>query len=378
MPASARPMGVYFALSLCVLASLVMGLAWLDAGNERIRSARLNRDFTSEIAALKNALAAGQYENDTYRAATENKIRALEQRIADLNGMNDKVKAELDKKSLNGGFEIPDGVIRWIDHGGKKVWIGLGEVDGLRTRTTFNVYKKAPSRFGRESAPIAVSVENIKGTIEVTRVLEAHLSEARIITEDIRSPMAMGDPIFSLSWRPGRGEAFSIIGIMDLDGDGTDDRDLLKEAVATASGVIDNDVDGQGELFVNGKNSEDGKPRITERTKFVVIGKIPEVADSVDPDEIQTILKINRLRKDLEDSARVHGVRIISLSDFLKYVGYKSQRRVFVPSGESPYKLKSGPTSSGKTGGAYSGDKSRQPKNTRRAGAGGKVFSTGN
>lgn len=375
MPASAKPMSVHFALSLCVLASLVMGLAWLDAGNERNRAARLNRELTSEIAALKNALAAEQHENDEYRAAIENKIRALEQRIADLNGINDKVKAELDEKALNGGFEVPDGIIRWVDRTGSKVWIDLGQADGLKARTTFNVYKKIPSRFGREKAPIAVSGEEIKGTIEVTRVLEAHLSEARILTEDIRNRIAKGDPVFSLNWRPARGEVFSFIGIMDLDGDGTDDRDVLKEAVATAGGAIDNDVDGNGELFVNGKRSDDGIPYITERTKFVVMGRMPEIGDMADINEAAAVAKISLLRKSLEIAARQRGVRIVSLSDFLKYLGYKSQRRVSLPGGESSYKLKSGSTSSGSTRGAYSGDKSRQPKKASRAGVAGMVFS---
>jgi hypothetical protein len=378
MPASARPMGVHFALSLCVLACLICGLAWLDAGNERNRVTGLNRELTSEIAALKNALAAERHENDDYRAATENKIRALEQRLANLIGANDKIKAELDENSLNGGFEIPDGIIRWIDRLGKKVWINLGEADGLKPRTTFNVYKKTSRGIGRGAEKRAVGREDIKGTIEVTRILEPNLSEARILTEDLYSPIAAGDPIYSPLWNPGRGEAFSIIGIMDLNGDDKDDRDLLKEAVATAGAVIDNEVDEKGELFINGKKPEEYKPRITEKTKFLVIGKIPEVADTADPEEIQTILKINGIRKDMEDAARERGVRIVSLSDFLSYIGYKSQRRLSVPGGESPYKLKSGSTSGGRTRGAYSGDKSRKPKSTYRTGAGGKVFSSGN
>jgi hypothetical protein len=61
-------------------------------------------------------------------------------------------------------------------------------------------------------------------------------------------------------------------------------------------------------------------------------------------------------------------VPIRSLSDFLNYIGYKQQRRLFVPGSDVPYNLKSGSRStgvsdspaarqsSGQTSGAYSGN----------------------
>jgi hypothetical protein len=233
-----------------------------------------------------------------------------------------------------------------------------------------------------------VGGEDIKGSIEVTRVLEANLSEARILHEDLYSPMAKGDPIYSPLWSPGRGEAFSIVGTIDLDGDGKDDRDLFREAVTTAGATIDNDIRPDGKLLVNDKTPDPYKPQISEKTKFVVIGKIREVSDTADPDEIATILKINALKKDLVEAANERGVRVVSLSDFLSYIGYKPQRRLFVPGSDVPYNLKSGSgsakvddspaarqRSTGSTSGAYSSDKALKPKNTSNMS--GKVFRGG-
>src|SRR5207302_5032226 len=125
-----------------------------------------------------------------------------------------------------------------------------------------------------------------------------------------------------------------------------------------------------GKLLVDGRTPDPYKPQISEKTKFVVIGKIPEVTDTADPDEIATIIKINGLKKDLVEAANERGVRVVSLSDFLSYIGYKPQRRLFVPGGDVPYNLKSGSASpavgeslggsrksSGATSGAYSSDK---------------------
>jgi hypothetical protein len=232
--------------------------------------------------------------------------------------------------------------IRWIDPVSRKVWISLGEADGVKPRTTFNVYKKVHSGVGRGTVGPDFTDEGIKGSIEVTRVTEAHLSEGRIVNEDIRNPIAKGDPIYSPLWKAGHDEAYSVIGTIDLDGDGTDDRDLFGEIIRTAGATIDNDVDSQGVLRVNGQIPDDGQPRLSERTKFLIIAKIPEITETTDAEEKARLLKIAELRKTLEEAARERGVPIVSLSDFLKYVGYKSQPRLIGPEGDFPYDPKSG------------------------------------
>ncbi len=336
----------------------------------------------ADIAEYKKEFSNLQTQHDELKDATDKRIADLDKRIQGLVSINKKLANELDEKTRP-SFEVPSGQIRFVDTLGKKVWIDIGEAEGLKPRTTFSVYRKQHSGVGRGTVKGTVGGEDIKASIEVTRVMEAHLSEARILTEDIYSPIMKGDPIYSPLWSAGHDEAFSFVGIVDLDGDGKDDRDLLKEFVSTAGGVIDNDVSPKGVLTVNGKVED--KPKVTEHTKFLVIAKIPEVSDTADPDEIAAILKINGYRKDLEDAARERGVRVISLSDFLTYIGYKSQRRLFIPGGDVPYNLKSGSQSaavgessgskrqsSGQTSGAYSGDKTLKPKST-----GSKVFRGG-
>jgi len=357
--------------------------AKIDADNEHQEKIKKRDD---DIAELRKAITTTQQQADEEREAAQKKIKDYEQRVASLTVINKKLNSELDEKTRV-SFEVPDGEVRWVDHLGKRVWINLGEADGLKPRTTFSVYKKSHSGVGRGTEKGQIGGEDIKGAIEITRVLEANLSEARIVNEDIYSPISKGDPIYSPLWSSGRGEAFSIVGIMDLDGDGKDDRDLLNEAVATAGAVIDNDVDEKGILRVDGKIPDDGKSRITEKTKFLVIGKIPEIADTADPDEIATIQKILGLRKDLEDAARERGVRVLSLGDFVSYIGYVPRSRLFIPGNDAPYKLKSGSASasvgetiggnrksSGNTSAAYSGDKAMKSKNTGSSGATSKVF----
>ena len=97
-------------------------------------------------------------------------------------------------------FETADGRISFVDHGRNLVWINLGEADSLPIRTGFSVYTKANHGIGRRS------MTDIKGKIEITRVIGAHLAEARILKEDIYRPMAEGDPIYSPLFNAGRSE----------------------------------------------------------------------------------------------------------------------------------------------------------------------------
>ena len=138
------------------------------------------------------------------------------------------------------------------------------------------------------------------------------------------APQAEGSP--RTIWKPKRprhGETYSLVGNMDLDGDDEDDSQQLRELIQGSGGKIDNQVDDQGVLRVGGKVPDDGKPRVTEKTKFVIVGKIPEIAETTNADEIATILKIAEYRKEIEDQARSQGVRMIRLGDFLDYIGYE-------------------------------------------------------
>ena len=122
---------------------------------------------------------------------------------------------------------------------------------------------------------------------------------------------------------PRRAETYSIVGIIDLDGDDISDAGRLRDLIHALGANIDNEVDEQGVLYVDGVIPDVGRPCITEKTKFVVVGKIPQPADLSDVKEIMTGLKIAELYKEIEDQARAQHVRIVSLADFLRYIGYE-------------------------------------------------------
>jgi hypothetical protein len=238
MPLFTRPTRFHYVRAICVLVSILCGLGWLRAHQQKQAVNNLNRDLAARIHEIEKAAAASRQEADEYRKSAEARIDELAGRVTDLKQINEKLTVEQRNK-----------------------------------------------------------------------------------------------------WRSGRGEAFSIIGIMDLDGDGKDNRDQLKTILAAAGAWIDNEVDDKGILRVNGKF--DDTPRFADKTKFVVVGKIPDIADTDDASQVAAIQELIRLRKVFFEMARERGIRVVSLSDFLKYIGYKSDRRIFVPGSDVPYRLKS-------------------------------------
>ena len=324
--------------------------------------------FNNTVAQYKQASANAEKDLRDYQANVEETLKARDNRIDELNRevaqLNDELQQKIDElaavtaqkneeianltlinKQLNKklenieqvSFEVADGQVVSVDYTNRIAYINLGEVDNLSKGTTFSVYQRAHHGIGRGQ-------QDIIGALEVTNVIGPHLAEARIVDEDIYRPIGRGDPVYTPLWSPGRTEAFSLIGLIDIDGDGQyeGDRQILHEVIASAGARIDNEVDDEGNLHGDG---------ITTHTKFLVVGEMPD-PDSVPPEskEREIFLKIHRHMSGdpddpadgLEGQARQRGVRIVSLNNFLAYIGYRPTRRLWRPGQNRPYVLKAG------------------------------------
>lgn len=262
------------------------------------------------------------------RAQLNNTIAGLEMRIDKLREIIDN----LEKLS----FESADGLITGVQHSSGRVLINLGEADFLKSRTTFSVYSKENPGVGR-------GPEDIKGKIEVTQILGPHLAEAKVIDEDLNRPILQGDLVYTPAWSPGVVEKVSLIGLIDLDGDGRSDREQLHQYLTSVGCVIDNEVDDEGHRV-----PENGK--ITVETRFLVKGKIPDMDHALTEKEQALVRMMHEQQTQMEKEARINGVRVIKLSDFLSYIGFEAKRRTFLTGQDKPYPLRAGSSASVESG----------------------------
>ncbi|MEW4487483.1 hypothetical protein AB1L42_05345 [Thalassoglobus sp. JC818] len=285
-----------------------------------------------EIQQTRNDLNAERVAKEQVSDELDRVRRELGEEISLLEKANDFLRDRLnDLENLS--FDKPDGKIVRIENSTRRVWINLGSRDNLRTQVTFSVYIRDNRGVGRGR-------QDIKAKIEVSEVQGPHLAECRIIDEDFDRPIQEGDPIYSPLFSPGVKEYFSFVGIVDMNGDGESDRDLLHDIIENAGGGIEIEVDDLGNRNPPGR-------KMTVKSKFLVVGEIPDPAELAGFDERRDdIQKIMDELTALEKEARQQGIRKITFGDFLNFIGYENQQRLFVRGENRPFQLKYGARSS--------------------------------
>lgn len=320
-----------------------------------------------KIAEMQNLYNQTQVELEQEKEAREKDRQRNQGEINKLVLINEKIRGELDDIKQE-TFEVADGRIRRVDNVARMVWIDIGDADFLKPRMTFSVYSK-------DTPGVARTTADIKGKIEVTRIIDAHLAEAKIVEEDLYRPMAPNDFIYTPLWSPGRPERFAIVGMIDLDGDGESDRTLFHQEMAVRGAAIVDEVDDQGNRPT---------PAIDETIKYLIMGKVPDITDYTLLEDQNRAKAIIAKQADMRREARLYGVRIIPLNAFLDYIGYKSKRRLFKPNDPRGYTLKAGSAStslneslgdrasSGQVSGGFGSSKTLPPQTS--SGATSKVF----
>ncbi len=245
-------------------------------------------NYTAEIGKKKNEI-----DNEKQEKEKANKL--VVQRDSTINDQKKTIETLRDEP-----FEVPDGQITWANQAAKTVWLNLGMADGLRRQTLFSVFDQADNGVTRTAK---------KASIEVTRVLAQHLSEARIIEDIPGNPILQGDQIFSPAWRPGKRVKFALAGLLDIDGDHRSDRTLVRSLLAASGGAIDEEMHDDGHI--------EG-PGMTSATRYLVLGEQPDERSG---------RKVLDSYSDMQKRAEAFGVEMIPVEKLLDWVGYRPEVR---------------------------------------------------
>ena len=189
---------------------------------------------------------------DKQNAIYDAQIKKLESKVSDLSHSNEiLISGRLDPDPI---AQPADGRITWVNQRYGKVWIDLGEADYLRPQISFSV-------FGADESDPIKAVK--KGSIEVTRILKAHMAEAQITGDDPTKPLLPGDKIYSQVWDRGRKVGFAITGFIDFDEDGKSDLKQLLSIIKINNGRVDSVLSDAGEV--------EGK--LTVHTRYLILGE---------------------------------------------------------------------------------------------------------
>lgn len=324
-------------------------------------------DFTTRREELKTTQEKqfADYDSKIKEVTTLVAVRekTIQERDSELKAKDNTIVKQKDTitELRDEPFEAPDGRIAWVNQASRTVWVNLGMADGLRRQTTFSVYDHdamnvapgAGGKIGNDEEASRRKVDERKGMIEITRVIDQHLAEARIVDDYTADPILPGDQIFSPAWKPGRKVRFALVGFMDIDGDARSDRELVRNIISMGGGIIDAEVHDDGAV----------EGELSANTRYLVRGTPP---DGSDP-------KVMTAYTNLIGQAEKLGIQEINLLMLLDLMGYKAEvRTIGLGKNADPLQFKAEPeggrarTSTGSVSDAF---EERRPPLRKSSGA---------
>lgn len=277
---------------------------------------KTREDFATAREALnreKDQLAGDlqqiRTELDELTASTKKQAETLEHELKNkeliISQRDDQIREVTDES-----FEIPDGKVLWVNIRTGIAYVNLGSADGLRRQVTFSVYGVDVNNVAREDK---------KGSIEITRIVNEHLAEGRITSDSLAEPILAGDVIYTPLWNAKSALHFALAGFMDIDGDGKDDREIVKRLILMNNGTIDAEDKG-GEVT----------GQITSHTRYVIRGDEPQVGEEGNADESARQAAWTKILSEADQ----FGVEQLTIEKLLDFVGYDGEKRT-IPLGDA-------------------------------------------
>ena len=270
----------------------------------RTKSAKDVQDATTTSDDLLQKM---QQQEATLTAQLQEKQSTIDELTGQINDL--RLAMELRDRKIAGlqqeSLDQPDGKVLSANPGKSRVLINIGREQGLRPQIRFTVFEADVNN---------LATAKKKGVIEVTRIADRNLAYAKIIDgeSDITNPIIEGDVLFSPLWDRGGKLRFALVGKMDVNDDGLDDRDEIRDMIRLSGGLVDaEDADGSV------------KGRITTDTRYLVLGSRRK--------ETTTESATDTYTKMIDDAVRM-GVEQISVRKLANYVGFRGRRRA-IPMG---------------------------------------------
>jgi len=271
--------------------------AQADKESLRNQFAEAREQIEEEKKKIATQLAEQREKIDTLVAEADATQKALQDKIGKLDRVIEILKSN---QVIPDPYAQPaDGEIVYVDQKEGRVWLNLGSADELRPQVTFSVYTGDSND---------VNAADTKGSVEVVRLLSAHMAEARITNDAATRPLMPGDKVYSQVWNRGRQVGFAVTGVVDMDGDGDSDIEQLKRIIELNNGKIDA-IPGAG-------GGIDGQ--MTVDTRYLILGKHPSETRGTSPDARQSYQRMS-------EEADTLNIEVITLDDFLSLMGWQAE-----------------------------------------------------
>jgi len=205
-------------------------------------------------------------------------------------------------------LDRPDGHITYVDYDRGEVQVDINKRMGAHPQMKMTVFDR--------SSP-GTPTDRPKGSIELLQVGE-QTSIARIVkTNSNIEPLRIGDIVYSPAWSANEPTKFALIGKIDVNRDGKDDRAELKRMIEEAGGRVDYDLPPPD------FGKESGK--LTARIDWYVTDERTPLRDLyTEPTEatLTELAQFDKKRGEVIKEARLNSIRPMPIEKLLTYLGY--------------------------------------------------------
>ncbi len=297
---------------------------------DQVNAAQLDVEKKA-VAGAKEDLNSEHGKHETERTSLMVKLDALQSDLNKLAGENTKLKNEITQREedyrkaredlltqvryFRGVVELKenvldkkDGTISYVDYTQDRVGTDLRRSQGVREQMVFTV-------FDRDAK--GIPSDKPKGTIELIKVGETG-SIARIIeTKKSTEPLRPGDQLYSPVFDANKPLQYALIGKMDVNRDGRDDREDLKRMIRAAGGIVSYDLPPPGVGVETGKLTALISWYVTDDRLAFHPSVVREAKQMAAEESTFLAKKTEAIRV-----ARLDGIRPIPLERLLGQLGY--------------------------------------------------------
>ena len=188
-----------------------------------------DREKSEQLAAAETKLTNIVNENSSKEEKRTKTIADLGSVIRDLHDVSARKEEVMNK---------PGGRVTYVDYGSGTVRVSVNKAQGVRPLMRFTIFDKNVA---------GITSDRPKAAVELIKIGDPKQGEndslARIVqTYDQNDPIRYNDYIFSAGWSYDHPQRYALIGKIDINRDGKDDRAQLIRMIEAAGGVVEYDL----------------------------------------------------------------------------------------------------------------------------------------
>jgi len=286
-----------------------------DLEAEHAEHEKNRQDLLAKVDKLQTDLANTSTELETLKTKSTQMKDDYDKKIKDFQVQVAFLKEEVQKEQDI--MDRPDGYVTSVDYTRREVMTNATRQMGARPMMQFSIFdSRGPIPNKHPKAHIELISVNDRGSL--ARILPPIRAGQNLqSTADIEDPIRQGDFVYSAVWSPNTPERFALIGKIDMNRDGRDDRDDLKRMIEASGGIVEYDLPPPGAGRESGKLT-------SLCNKYVIDDLTPLASPTRRSPAGASQEDLDFLKKQTEAirEARSLGVQPITIDRLLIYMGY--------------------------------------------------------